>query len=57
MQNRLHGPIGPGGERRTQVAVVGIFGRDRLALPVSELAGEGPVSGGQVGDPLVGLAG
>src|SRR6266496_2695178 len=39
LQDRLPARAGPGGERRTQVAVVGIFGRARLALPVSELAG------------------
>ena len=35
----------------------GVFGRDRLALPVGEPIGEGPVPGDQVGDPLAGLAG
>src|SRR6185312_5873801 len=57
LQDRLPARAGPGGDRRTQVAVAGIFGRDRLDLPVSELAGEGPVPGGQVADPLVDLAG
>src|SRR6266536_4615055 len=57
LQDRLPARAGPGGERRTQVAVVRVLGRDRLALPVSELAGEDPVPGGQVADPLAGLAG
>ena len=57
LQDRLPARAGPGGERRAEVAVVGVFGRDRLALPVGELAGEGPVPGGQVVDPLVDLAG
>ncbi len=45
------------GKRGTQAAVIGILGRDHLALPVGELAGEGPVPGGQVLDPLVYFAG
>ena len=57
LQDRLPARAGPGGKRRAEVAVVGVFGRDGLALPVGELAGEGPVPGGQVGDPLVDLAG
>jgi hypothetical protein len=56
LQDRLPARAGPGGERRTQVAVVRVVGRDRLALPVGELAGEGPVPGGQVLYPLVDLA-
>src|SRR5206468_1407037 len=48
---------GPGGERRTQVAVVGVVGRDHLAVPAGELAGEGQVPGGQVLNPLVDPAG
>ena len=57
LQDRLPARAGPGGERRAEVAVVGVIGRDRLALPVGELAGEGPVPGGQVADPLADLAG
>src|SRR5882672_7002615 len=57
LQDRLPARAGPGGERRTQVAVAGVFGRDRLAVPVGELAGEGPVPGGQLGDPLADPAG
>jgi hypothetical protein len=57
LQDRLPARAGPGGERRAEVGVVGVVGRDRLALPVGELAGEGPVPGGQVADPLVLLAG
>ena len=52
LQDRLPARAGPGGERRADATVVGVFGRDRLALPVGELAGEGPVPGGQVLDPL-----
>ena len=48
---------GPGRERQAEVAVVGVFGRDRLALPVGELVGERVVPGGQVLDPLAGLGG
>jgi hypothetical protein len=46
-----------GRERRAEVAVVGVFGRHDLALPVGERVGEGPVPDGQAGDPLVDLAG
>ena len=56
LQDRLSARAGPGGECRTQVAVVGVVGRDGLAVPVGEPAGEGPVPGSQVGDPLVDLA-
>ena len=47
---------GPGRERLAQVAVVGVLGGDRQALPVGELLGERPVRGGQVRDPLAHLA-
>src|SRR6476661_5135788 len=57
LQDRLSARAGPGGERRAEVAVVGVFGRDRLALPVGELGSEGPVPRGQLLDPLVCLAG
>ena len=45
----------PGGEGRAEVFVVGVFGGDHQALPFSQLAGEGAVLGGQVGDPLAEL--
>ena len=57
LQDRLPARAGPGGERRAEVGVVGVVGRDRLAVPVGELAGEGPVPGGQVADPPVDPAG
>jgi hypothetical protein len=39
------------------VAVVGVLGRDSLALPIGQPVSEGAVAGGQVGDPPVYLAG
>ena len=48
---------GPGGERRAEVAVIGVLGRERLALPVREPGGERSVSGGQVLDPLAHVGG
>ena len=52
----LAGP-GPGRERLAEVAVVGVLGRDRQALPVGEPLGERAVPGGQVLDPLAHLGG
>jgi hypothetical protein len=43
----------PGGKRRTQAVVIGVFGRNHLALPVGELVGEGLVPGDQFLYPLV----
>ena len=48
---------GPGGECRAEVAVVGVFGGDPLALAVREPGGEGAVRGGQVFDPLADAGG
>ena len=48
---------GPGGECRAEVAVVGVFGGDPLALPVREPGGEGAVRSGQVLDPLADAGG
>ena len=47
---------GQGGEGLAQVAVPGILGGDRQALPVGEPVGERAVRGGQVLDPLAHLA-
>ena len=57
LQDRLSAGSAPDGKRGTQAAVIGILGRDHLALPVGELAGEGLVGGGQVLNPLVYFAG
>ena len=57
LQDRLPARAGPGGERRAEVGVAGVVGRDRLAVPVGELAGEDPVPGGQLADPLIDPAG
>jgi hypothetical protein len=43
---------GPGWERRAEVVVVGVFVRDREALPVGELFGEGLVPDPIPGSPL-----
>ena len=45
----------PGGERRAEIFVVGVFGGDHQALPFGQLGGEGSVLGGQVLDPLAEL--
>ena len=57
LQDRVGAGAGPGRERQAEVAVVGVFGRDPLALPVRELAGERVVPGGEVLDPLAGVGG
>ena len=40
LQDRVLAGSGPGGERRAEVAVIGVLGRDRQALPVREPGGE-----------------
>jgi len=45
----------PGRKRLAEVPVVGILGRDRLALPFGERVGERLVAGSQVFDPLARL--
>ena len=57
LQDRRPARPGPCGKRRAKVAVVEVFGRDHLALPVGEPVGEGPVPGGQITDPLADLLG
>jgi hypothetical protein len=52
LQDRVVAGAGPGGESLAEVAVVGVRGRDRQALPVPEPVGEGAAGGGQVLDPL-----
>jgi hypothetical protein len=52
LQDRVVAGAGPDGERRAEVAVIEILGRDPQALPVREPAGEGAPGGGQVLDPL-----
>ena len=55
LQNGVLIRAGPGGERLAEVAVVGVFGRDCLALAVGKFVGEYLSPGGQVFDPLVHL--
>jgi len=55
LQDRLPSQSGPGRERRAEIAVVRVFGRDRLALPVREPVGEGPAPRSQLPDPLARL--
>ena len=57
LQDRVLAGSGPGGERRAEVAVIGVLGRDPLALPVREPVGERAMSGGQVLDPLAHVGG
>src|SRR5271165_2570572 len=57
LQDRILAGSGPGGERRAEVAVIGVLGRDPLALPVREPGGERAVSGGEVFDPLAYVGG
>jgi hypothetical protein len=57
LQDGVLAGSGPGRERRAEVAVVGILGRDRQALPVGERGGERPVGGGQVHNPRRHLTG
>ena len=44
-------------ETPAEVAVIGVFERDQLTLPVGEPVGEGPVPGGQITDPMADLPG
>src|ERR1700722_9755747 len=48
LQDRFLAWAGPGRNRLAEVAIIGVFGRDLLALPVRETAGERAPSGGQV---------
>ena len=52
LQDRILAWSGPGRERLAEVAVIGVFGGDRQALPFGEPVGERPAPGGQVLDPL-----
>src|SRR5271165_5180935 len=52
LQDRVFAWAGPGGERRAEVAIIGVLGRDPLALPVGEPGGERAMCCGQVLDPL-----
>jgi hypothetical protein len=55
LQDRVPGGAGPGGERRAEVFVVGVVGRDHQALPVGQPTGEFAALRGQAGDPLAEL--
>ena len=57
LQDRVLARSGPGRERRAEVTVVRVLGRDHQALPVGERGGERAVRGGQVLDPRGHLAG
>jgi hypothetical protein len=52
LQDRAIGRSGPGRERRAELPVVRVLGRDQQALPVREPVGERAVRGSQVLDPL-----
>ena len=52
LQDRVSFWPRPGRERLAEVAVAGVLGGDRLALPMGEPTGERAVPGGQVLDPL-----
>jgi hypothetical protein len=51
LQDRIAGGSRSRREGLAEVAVVGVFGRDRQALPVGQPGGEPPVPGVQVSDP------
>ena len=57
LQDRVLARPRPGRERRAEITVVRVLGRDHQALPVRERGGKRPVGGGQVLDPRGHLTG